>query len=171
MKNSLIPFWGHWGQEAILEAAKDKFCFSSAFYGFSFRIFVALGFDQNSTSNIIIRPQWPQKRLCQIFQKLHQIATFLPSITLLGASKLIRIFLPDMCVGFESKWKIFCLWKRKKHSNTITSYGSCKCAVRWSYHQVHNPSLNWTSSVCTMYPVLVYPVPTFSSDRMQELAR
>ena len=63
----MTPLWGCWGQEVIFEVAEAKFCFSSSFYEFS---------------SIIIRPQRPQKRLCQIFQKLHEISRFLPRINM-----------------------------------------------------------------------------------------
>ena len=71
-KNSLSHFRGRRGQEVIFEVAEAKFWISSSFNKFWFRIFVILDFEVVWPR----QPQRPQKCLCQIFQKLHQIAAF-----------------------------------------------------------------------------------------------
>ena len=50
-KNSLSPFQGPWGQEAIFEVAEAKFWISSIFNEFSFRIFSKITFLKSVRSN------------------------------------------------------------------------------------------------------------------------
>ena len=117
-------FWGCLGQVS----------FSFSFCVFTFRIFIFC-FDENSKS---IWPQRPQKRFCQIFQKLHEIAWFLQRIN------MVYIFLEGFKVNPNISSRHSLRGRHRNLSDQLTLFKPGG-QIRSCPHIAHSKSYIYTS--------------------------
>ena len=120
------PFQGHWGQEVYFWGRRGQLCFSSSFHGFSFRIFFVLGFDENSTFNIIW-PQRPQKQ--HIVEGLRSWSKY--SFQAVCLDKKERAWFFYITNQFKASCEIIyaLIWLRSKLANEYFGCHLENCAV------------------------------------------